>query len=233
MKAFHLYDTSTGVNEDFNKRDLNRSWVSYERDTKTVRYARNLHIDTNGYEFVNMGFPSGTLWATCDIGSSSPEKTGYKFAWGEIIDKTTFSWNNYKYGTAASDSSMTKYNSRDKLTTLELEDDAAHVNMGGSWRMPTADEADEFLQYTTKKITDTTTDKRVVFTSKINGNTITFPLGFDIWTSTRYATNSFSYDANALKMDYDSNTWGIGVSSMISRYQGFCIRGVCSIPIKN
>lgn len=226
MKAFHLYDTSTGVNEDFNKRDLNRSWVSYERDTKTVRYARNLHIDTNGYEFVNMGFPSGTLWATCDVGSSSPENTGYTFAWGEIIGKTTFSWNNYKYGTAASDSSMTKYNSRDKLTTLELEDDAAHANMGGSWRMPTADEATELIRYATW----TRTNNKVTFTSRINGNTITFPLGFDIWTSTLYAANSFSYVANALKMEYESNAWGIGVSSMISRYQGFCIRGVCSTP---
>lgn len=230
MKAFHLYDTSTGVNEDFNRRDLNHSWVSYERDTKNVRYARNLHIDTNGYECVNMGFPSGTLWATCNIGASSPEENGDSFAWGEIRPKTIFNWNNYKYGTAASDSSMTKYNSRDKLTTLELEDDAAHVNMGGLWRMPTVDEAEELIRYATRTITDTTTDKRVVFTSKFNGNTITFPLGFDIWTNSRYPSNSYSYDANVLKMDYESNTWGIGISPMMSRCTGYLVRGVCSIP---
>lgn len=229
MKAFHLYDTSTGVNEDFNKRDLNRSWVSYERDTKTVRYARNLHIDTNGYEFVNMGFPSGTLWATCDIGASSPEQRGYEFAWGEISPKAEYSWNNYTYGTVASDSSMTKYNSRDKLITLELEDDAAHIYMGGSWRMPTADEAEEFLQYTTRKITETPTDKRVVFTSKINGNTITFSLGFNIWTNSRYPTTSYSYKAYSLIMKNESNSWGVSVPSW-NRYTGFCVRGVCSVP---
>jgi hypothetical protein len=219
MKYLKYYDSSAEYDSNFGN-DYVEPFLGYVNGESLVLY--------NKVKYVDLGLPSGILWAICDIGSSSPEIRGYNFAWGEISPKSEFSWNNYKYGTAASDSSMTKYNSRDKLTTLELEDDAAYVNMGESWRMPTADEANEILQYTTRKITDTTTDKRVVFTSIFNGNTITFPIGFGVWTSTRYPTTYFSYDANALTMDYKSSSWGISVSSMMARYRGYCIRGVCS-----
>lgn len=96
----------------------------------------------NGYEYVDMG--EAGYWATCNIGATKPEEYGLYFAYGETVgysdasgDKK-FKWDDYKFGT--SPSNLTKYNSSDNLTTLEPEDDAASVNMKGSWRMPTIDE---------------------------------------------------------------------------------------------
>lgn len=83
---------------------------------------------------VDLGLPSGTLWATWNIGASAPEEYGDYFAWGEIAPKRTYNWSTYKFG---QENNYTKYNSMDGLTELELEDDAAHVIWGDGWRMPT------------------------------------------------------------------------------------------------
>lgn len=86
--------------------------------------------DTNGYDYVDMG--EAGIWATCNIGASKPEEAGLYFAWGETEPKETYSWDNYKFGT---ENNITKYNDEDGLTELQLEDDAAHANMGGDWRI--------------------------------------------------------------------------------------------------
>lgn len=109
--------------------------------TDTLRI-RNI-VDTvygETHEYVDLGL--SVLWATCNIGANSPEEYGDYFAWGEVEPKTEYSWKNYKWcdGTA---SNMTKYNENDGLTILHLDDDAAHVNWGDKWRMPTMEEAKE------------------------------------------------------------------------------------------
>lgn len=97
-------------------------------------------VDTT-YEWVEIG---GTKWATKNIGALAVTDYGQYFAWGETDGYTSsqvyercklFSWNDYKYG-----SGFTKYNSTDGKTVLEPSDDAATVNMGTDWRMPTKDE---------------------------------------------------------------------------------------------
>ena len=108
-------------------------------------------------DYVDLGLPSGTLWATCNIGASSPEDYGDNFAWGETEGyydgKTTFNWSTYKWCNGTS-RTMTKYCSNtnygndgftDGLTELELEDDAAYVNWGAAWRMPSIDQLDELV----------------------------------------------------------------------------------------
>lgn len=94
----------------------------------------------NGYDYVDMG--EAGIWATCNVGASKPEEAGNYYAWGEIKPKEEYTDNNYKFGTS---SDLTKYNETDNLTTLELEDDAAHVIMGGSWRMPTKEELQKLI----------------------------------------------------------------------------------------
>lgn len=97
----------------------------------------------NGHDYVDMG--DAGIWATCNVGASKPEEPGLYFAWGETIGypdasgdkKFNSDYSDYKFGTS---DNFTKYNSTDRLTTLEPEDDAAHVIMGGDWRMPTKDE---------------------------------------------------------------------------------------------
>lgn len=100
----------------------------------------------NGHEWVDLGLTSGTKWATCNVGADKPEEYGNYYAWGETTTKSTYNWNTYKYGTYNYDedySTLTKYNLSDNKTTLDLSDDAAYVNWGGKWRMPTVDQWNE------------------------------------------------------------------------------------------
>ncbi len=103
----------------------------------------------NGHGYVDLGLPSGLLWATCNVGASSPEGSGAYFAWGETWSKYNYAWSNtgdYKYGVGMSDVQdygMYKYNSNDNVITLETDDDGASVNWGGAWRTPTLEEQTE------------------------------------------------------------------------------------------
>ena len=119
------------------------------------------------HAYVDLGLPSGTLWATCNVGAENPEDYGDYFAWGETepyytegnaqstasgIWKTGksagYTWSSYKWCNG-SYSTMTKYCTQsyygtvDNKTVLDPEDDAAHVQWGGKWRMPTKAELDE------------------------------------------------------------------------------------------
>ena len=93
------------------------------------------------HEYVDLGLPSGTLWATTNVGANSPEESGDYFAWGEVEPKSTYNWSTYKYCKGSS-STMTKYCTQssngtvDNKTELDLEDDAAYMNWGEGWRMP-------------------------------------------------------------------------------------------------
>ena len=130
----------------------------------------------NGHEFVDLGLPSGLLWATCNVGATSPEQAGLYFAWGETVGYTadqvedgerSFSSSEYSSGPAASIS-----------TDLTLEQDAAHIYMGGKWRMPTKAEFEELFSNTTQTWTLDYNGTAVVghiFVSKSNGNSMFFP----------------------------------------------------------
>ena len=138
------------------------------------------------HEYVDLGLPSGTLWATCNIGSSSPEEYGDYFAWGEIegyhSGKTYFSWSTHKWCNG-SYNSLTKYNTKNSLgtvdnkTELDLDDDAAYVNWGAAWRMPSLEQFKELIN--SKYTTTTWTTLNGVYgrkiTSKKNGNSIFLP----------------------------------------------------------
>lgn len=100
----------------------------------------------NKHEFVNLGLPSGLLWATCNIGAGSPDEVGTYFAWGETSGKSgdmIFNWENYSFGKMEE---LTKYNKVDGLTTLEAEDDAASYQWKEGWRIPTATEYQELIE---------------------------------------------------------------------------------------
>lgn len=127
--------------------------------------------------YVDLGLPSGTLWACNNLGASNPEDVGYFFAWGEtepsepgLVPGGNYpqkSWDNYIFG-----SGVSKYNSTDNKVTLELVDDAAHAYMGGEWHMPTIEQAYELDDYTTRELSGNS----VIFTSNINGKQLVLPL---------------------------------------------------------
>ncbi len=103
--------------------------------------------EINGHAYVDLGLPSGTLWATCNVGASSPEDYGWYFAWGETTTKSTYDLSAYKWWNG-SETTFTKYCTSDNKRVLELADDAARANWGGAWRMPTYDEMHELTDCT-------------------------------------------------------------------------------------
>jgi hypothetical protein len=136
----------------------------------------------NGHEWVDLGLPSGTLWATCNVGAEFPEDYGDYFAWGETTTKSTYDWETYKwckgsYNTQTKYCKSSSYGTVDNKTTLDLSDDAAYVNWGSSWRMPTEAEQDELrnINYTTWTWTTQNGLKGYKVTSKKNGNSIFLP----------------------------------------------------------
>ena len=92
----------------------------------------------NGHKFVDLGLPSGLLWAETNVGAFAPYADGDYYAWGETETKSSYSWDTYKWG-----SSTTKYNSSDGKTTLEASDDVATVKWGKECRMPSPAEFQE------------------------------------------------------------------------------------------
>lgn len=100
---------------------------------------------------VDLGLPSGTFWAECNVGANSPEDSGTFFAWGETSPKSNYYWDTYKWCDWDYDN-LTKYSTskyfgiKDNKTTLEAEDDAAYVKMGSEWRMPTYAEIKELYE---------------------------------------------------------------------------------------
>ena len=135
----------------------------------------------DGHEYVDLGLPSGTFWATCNVGASKPEQPGSYFAWGETKAKSDYSWNSYKYCNG-SKNTLTKYNSESDLGSvvdnkdkLELEDDAAYVNWGGEWRMPSYSQLKELRDRTTAIWTTENGVYGMKMVSKKNGKFIFLP----------------------------------------------------------
>ncbi len=119
-----------------------------------------VYADTR--EYVDLGLPSGTLWATCNIGADSPEHYGDYFAWGETTTKSDYGWESYKYGDS---NSYTP-------TELPPEDDAATVNWGSEWCMPSYDQFHELINssYTTTEWTTVNGVYGYKITSKMSGH---------------------------------------------------------------
>ena len=107
--------------------------------------------DNKHPHMIDLGLPSGTLWACCNVGASKPEEYGNYYAWGETSPKSVYSWSTYKwcsglYDTQTKYCTKSSYGSVDNKTTLDSSDDAATVNWGTPWCMPSSAQIDELLQ---------------------------------------------------------------------------------------
>lgn len=210
---------------------------------------------------VDLGLPSGTLWADRNVGASSPEDGGLYFQWGDTQGYTAdqvgtgegkkkfaSDFSDYKYsgpGATYDSPQLTKYCNNaqygkdgtftDNLTTLELSDDAAYTHMGGSWRMPTKDQLRELMDNTKK----TKQDGGIRLTSKINSKSIFLPSNYAIDGK---VTDDNSNYVMLCSTDLSNNScisasvgaWYSYANYIASygRYNGFHVRGVTSTPIK-
>ena len=199
----------------------------------------------NGHAFVDLDLPSGTLWATCNVGANSPEDYGDYFAWGETEPKAMYNWETYKYCNYqyGYNNGLTKYciNSyegyngfTDNLTSLEAEDDAATVNWGEGWCMPTLDQWIELFGNTHTTWTIKNEVYGRLFTASNNNSLFLPAAGYIDWSWLREVGDSGHYWSNSLYIaDVDSDyAWFFHFSkSDVTRkkwlrYYGWSIRPV-------
>lgn len=186
------------ISVSFSSGRFTNSHSAYRIDGQSVRPICSAQGNTNGYGYVNLGLPSGKLWATCNVGANAPQESGSHLAWGETEAKSDYSWSTYKHiqNEHSSDSYMfdgryiNKYWSEDHLyagvwyknvkyleenkSTLEADDDVATQNWGPEWRMPTIDDWKELYNNTTQEWTNDYNSTGVagcIITSSITGYT--------------------------------------------------------------
>ena len=197
------------------------AWEDYEEETNTI----------NGHEYVDLGLPSGLLWATCNVGANSPEAYGNYFAWGETTTKSTYEKStSATYGLSISQLQSQGY--IDEEGNLTPQYDAATANWGGTWRMPTKNELNELINNCTWTWTTQ---------NGVNGYNVEGPNGNSIflraagsrslslsdagsrgyyWSSTPVEDN---YNAYLLYFNSDNRSM-----SYCNRYLGQSVRPVCS-----
>lgn len=199
-------------------------------------------IDNNGYDYVDLELPSGTLWATCNVGASKPSDYGLHFQWGDTVGyradqvgtddgKKKFSsgWSDYKWGKYPD---FTKYTTTDE--TLDLEDDAAHTNMGGDWHMPTPTQIQELLDNATNTCTTQDGVNGRLFTSKKNpSKSIFIPAAGYAWNGSVYYGGDYGLVWSSMLSTNSADSGQYlyfdsgDVELYFSRcYFGFSVRGV-------
>ena len=185
------------------------------------------------YPYVDLGLPSGLLWATCNVGADSPEDYGDYFDWGETQPKDYYDWSTYQY-CMGSYYTLTKYCNdadygyngfTDNLTTLLPEDDAATANWGSDWRMPTEEEFQELIDNTTVTWTTQNGVNGRLFTAS-NGNSLFLPAaGCRYETSILYAGEYGYYWSSSLYTGNPYHAWyfgfGSGYCGMYGGYRGY------------
>ena len=131
-------------------------WAEIAKQLELLKAAAGIGGSTDKVEYVDLGLPSGNLWAKCNLGASAPEAYGDYYAWGETTPKQKYTYPNHKwYKEGAPSLGFTKYNNEDGKLSLEDEDDAVIQKLGNGWRTPTLADFRELTnqKYTTIKKT--------------------------------------------------------------------------------
>lgn len=171
--------------------------------------------DLSSEEWVDMGLPSGLLWASCNIGANSPEEFGNYYAWGETQTKEMYDESTYSYYTFDADDGflLTKYNTKepygtvDNKTVLEASDDVATAVLGNGARIPTFDDWEELLDNTTGEETEHNGVYGWKFTAT-NGNSIFLPAaGVRVYSSLHLAGGEGRYWSSSLLTDSPDCAW--------------------------
>lgn len=198
----------------------------------------NVHIvklscpDSNHPHAIDLGLPSGLKWACCNVGAKSRSDVGYYVAWGELSEKSSYTWDNYKWqahsayhnGLNLKCDNITKYCQNlvfgymdyvDDLDELLPEDDIATQKWGKKWRMPTVGEIDDLvMRCAWKKATMSGVKGRWIVGP--NGNSIFLPVanhisesgveGIDFWGLCEYWSSSlYQGGIFACTMGFDDN----------------------------
>ena len=153
-------------------------------------------------EAIDLGLPSGTLWASCNVGATKPEEFGGYYAWGETQEKDSYTWGNYSLCTDG-----------DKNTCYEIEDiggtnyDVASSKLGNGWRTPSPEQLKELVEYCTYQRTNLNNVRGSKFIGP-NGNSIFLPSAGYRWEDkVEYLGTSGLYMSSASY--YKDSSWGL------------------------
>ena len=203
-------------------------------------------IDNNSYDYVDLDLPSGTLWATCNVGADKPTESGFYFQWGEVFgynedqvgigsERKKFSadWSDYIWNLSSDGKTFTKYTKPGD--TLKPEDDPANFYMGGSWHIPSPEQIQELIANTISTWKTFNGFKGMTFTSKKDplksifipavGDAMNGSIGYsgkvgNIWSSML----DKGYVRYGQGLYFDSK--GAYLIDCYARYHGFSVRGV-------
>ena len=203
----------------------------------------NKKINNNGFEYVDLGLPSGTLWATCNVGADKPADYGLYFQWGDTKGYTkdqvgesegqkkfALDWSDYKFGASPN---FTKYNAYS--ATLELVDDAVHANMGGDWHIPTAEQIEELRENTISQWMVLDSASGLAFTSKKDKTKFIFipaagcawnGVVYGIWNDGSIWSSMQSENRINCSHSLDFYNGGQHVYGRSNRFLGLTVRGV-------
>lgn len=190
--------------------------------------------DNNHPHAIDLGLPSGTKWACCNVGASSPENAGKYYAWGETEQKGV---------NAYTESGYSLYNWAHGYTYItdiaKTKNDVAHVKMGGTWCMPNKEQQEELINNCSRKWTYYNGIFGVVVTGK-NGSQIFLPAASDRYTANAAPMNENNYgnywsssiysdeDRYAYHLVFASNFWDcMAGRGWGRRYEGYSVRAVC------
>ena len=236
-----LFFPLTAAADDYKRGDLNHDGIVNVSDVVAlIHFILNQEWPGESqHEWVDLGLPSGTLWATCNIGANAPEEYGDYFAWGETAPKEVYTWSTYKWCNG-SETTLTKYCSSsygyngfaDGKMELDPEDDAAYVNWGSSWRMPTKEQLQELIDNCTGTWTQLNGVNGRLVTGP-NGNSLFLPLaGSRSNYSLSNAGSSGGYWSRMLLPYLSSYATDVYFASGsvswngMSRFYGFTVRAV-------
>ena len=175
------------------KRRVHRKAKPKAKTTATVTITGR----AQGHDYVDLGLPSGTLWATMNMGANSPEDYGDYFAWGETAPKSVYNRSTYKWcrSNGDDDYKVTKYcvdsdfgynGFVDNKTELDPADDAATANWGSGWRMPSKEQMVELDENCTSEWTTINGINGRLFKSKKNGASLFLPAAACRWDDELY-----------------------------------------------
>ena len=195
-----------------------------------------------GHDYVDLGLPSGTLWATCNIGAGTPEGYGDYFAWGDTSPKTTYNWTSYQY-CMGDGHSFTKYCTDsmygydgfvDNLNVLWPIDDAALVKWGTGWHIPTMEQWKELRDNTTGTWTVQNGVNGFLFTASNGGRLFLPAAGYRRDENLMGMGTDGIYWSSSLYVGIPDGAYDFGFTSsnnfvdLYYRYQGQSIRPVLS-----
>ena len=213
-------------------------------DGSTLYFSNEFCPDSNHPHIIDMGLPSGTKWACCNVGANVPLEHGNYYAWGETATKPSYTKSGYKWYIGGDDHnirkycSMSNYGTVDNRTELEPEDDAAYVNWGPEWRMPSGQQFRELMQNTTSQWTNINGAEGYLFKSNTNNRAVFFPAagwpsgdggyggeesGGNYWSRIMFNDEPQNY---AVILGFRNSSMGMLTLAYFSRHHGSSVRPV-------